>query len=662
MRTPLSEKRIEQGIVINPSDATAPFLVGHAAKMSPVARGWSWPAWAAEAGERHNVADLLARLRQNESKRRANDADMLAAHVRHLVGTARQAGFVVPDGFGPGAQTRLLEVARRANRFDPERGWTSWVVFPVWRSVATVFAWASTIDGDDLSRLHGKRVTVVSLHDDRLTVGSLEIDLERVDGKVLVTPVRQRNGKCGPANYAPKFAETVLVEQIAGTLVREQVQAVGRERELARTGAASLVFQRKDGTWFENLNWPKVNGGLRDALDEHARADIRFLKQEVRASDIVLVENPEPDRGIRSTNWSAWYAEKIRGFNGVSSDDVFELPPQTAALGASEYVARIANRLPTYFDHIYGIEIAALNEGGESHDFIPLFPEETRVPGNQVFKRRLEGRFAVQPGSHSLSFHLWRQDDPDHVRRSQTELDSSPTDLVPITLEVTQRPVSGYATIEVIPETDGALGARRVLLDWEQMKVDAKSRAEVVAELDRGRPKAYPNHLPTITHPIAWEVIDVRSAMRLFLSSPIASSRFDRAANALLTTIRRRVNSPQRFDVDINHPVYLFDSNGDIPLGIPPDQHGGLAELVSKVRTKLANDIQALGGSRTGEAPPECRARCQTFSLQVAGCMPALRRFVSITCEMSSVVLRQSDSGLKPSAASYHLIAMSRQH
>jgi hypothetical protein len=331
---------------------------------------------------------------------------------------------------------------------------------------------------------------------------------------------------------------------------------------------------------------------------EHVRADIRFLKEEIRTGALVLVESPDPERGLLYAYWSAWYAEKIRGFNGVSPGDVFELPPQTAALGACEYVARIANGLPSYFDHIYGIEIAALNEDGESHDFIPLFPGATRVPGNQEFKRRLEGRFAVQPGSHSLSFHLWRQDDPDRVRRSKTELDSSSIDLLPIALEVTQRPVSGYATVEVIPKTDGALGARRVLLDWEQMEVDTKSRAEVVAELDRDLPTAYPNHLPTVAHPIAWEVIDVKRAMRLFLSTPVVSSSLDYAAEGLLTAIRRRVSSPQRFGVDVKQPVYLFDSNGAVPLGIPRDQHGGLTDLVSKVRTKLTNDIQALGGSR----------------------------------------------------------------
>ena len=75
----------------------------------------------------------------------------------------------------------------------------------------------------------------------------------------------------------------------------------------------------------------------------------------------------------------------------------------------------------------------------------------TRLPGNAEFKRRLEGSFAVQAGSQMLSFHLWRQDDPDHVRRSKTDLDASPRDRVPIALEVTQRPVSGAASRTNLP-------------------------------------------------------------------------------------------------------------------------------------------------------------------------------------------------------------------
>lgn len=597
-RERIGETCVNRGVVINPADKAAPFLVGHAAKMSPVARGWSRPVRAVNAGERYHVAELMARLREDNAGRGANDTDMLAAHVRHLVGTARQAGIVVSDDFGPGAQTRLLDVSRRANRFDPKRGWTGWVAFPVWRSVATVFSWASRIDKGLLSRLRERRVLVVSLLDDRISVAPLQIDLDQDHGEILATPVRQTKGKSGPADYTPKFAEIELVDRIGDVQVREQVEAVGGERELLRTGAASLVFQRKDGTWFENTHWPKVNDQLREKLQERGSADIRFLQEEVKADDIVLIENPESDRGIRNVIWSAWYAQKIRGFYGISSGDVYELPSEAAALGASEYVARIANGLPTYFDHLYGIEIAALNEDGESHDFIALFPERTRVPGNEPFKAPLKGRFAIQPGSRSLSFHLWRQDDPDHVRWSKTELDTPPTDRVPITLEVTQRPVSGYAMIEVLPEIDGALGTRRIVLDWEKMDVDAKSRAEVIAGLDRNLPKSYPNHLPTITHPVAWEVIDIRRAMRSFLSTPARSPGFDRAVADLLATIRRRVNNPVQVGVPIDHPVYLFDSDGDIPLGILPDRQGDPADLVAKVRMKIAYDIQELHGAQ----------------------------------------------------------------
>ena len=595
-RARLGETRIDQGVVVNPTDDADPFLVGHAATMSPVARGWSWRLWAGKAGARHNVADLANRLREDEAPRGVDDAKMLAAHIRHLVGAASQVGLIVPDDFGPGAQARLLDVARRANRFDPKRGWIGWVPFPVWRSVASVFSWASRIDANKLAQLRGRRVMVVSMLDDRLTVASLEIDHEQVGDRVLITPVRQTMGKSGPSNYTPKLAETELVERISDKRVREQVKAIAGERSLARIGALPVVFQRDDGTWFENEYWPKVNEDLIDKLRERARGDIRFLKDQITGGDIVLIECPETDRALRTTSWSSWYANKIVAFEGIVADEVFKLFPEDAVAGACEYVARLSNRLPTYFDHIFEIEIAALNEEGESHDFIALFPEETRVPGNQEFKRRLEGRFAVQPGSQTLSFHLWRQDDPAHVRRSKTDLDAAPSDSVPITLEVTQRPVSGYATIEVLPEIDRALGGRRMVLDWEKMDLEAKSRAQVIVELDRNLPKSFPNHLPTITDSVAWENVDPRMAMRSYLSTPVMSFSFERAASDLRVAISRRVSSPRYYNVDIDQPVYLFDSNGDMPPQIPGDRNGNPADLVAKVRAKIAADME--GGAR----------------------------------------------------------------
>ena len=603
-RASLHETRIDRGIVINPADSTVPFLVGRAAKMSPVARGWSRPAWAAKAGERHQVADLMARLREDNARRGANDTDMVAAHIRHLVGAAGQVGIVVSDDFGPGAQTRLLDASQRANRFEPKRGWTGWAAFPVWRSVATVFSWASGIDSDHLSRIRGRRVLVISLLADRLSIAPLEIDRDQACGETLVTPVRQTKGKSGPIDYTPSFAEIELVERIFDAQVREQVEAVGQEGELLRTGALSLVFQRKDGTWFENTQWPTINEEMREQLQECARADIRFLREEVRAGDIVLIETPESDRGIRNVTWLSWYAQKIRAFTGISSSDVYELPPEAAARGACEYLARIANGLPTYFDHIYRIEIAALNDDGESHHFIAFFPEVTRVSGNKPFEQRLDGRFAVQPGSQSLSFHLWRQDDPDHIRSSKTELDTRPAELVSITLAVTQWPVSGYARIEVLPGIDQALGARRIVLNWERMEIAEKTRDQLLAELDRNVSRAYPKCAPTVTHAVAWEQTDIRRVMANYLAAPARSDDSKR----LLGEIRKTIQNPRAYAVKIDHPVYIFDSDGKIPDDITLDRFGDPNGLVEAVRQKITSDIEVMGGAarwRASDIPSE---------------------------------------------------------
>jgi hypothetical protein len=435
--------------------------------------------------------------------------------------------------------------------------------------------------------------------DDRITVAPLEIDYERADGDVLVTPVRQTMGKGSPNACTAKFAETELVERINDKRVKEQVKAVAEARSLARSSTLPFVFQRDDGSWFENRVWPRLNADLKDKLRERLETDTRFLREQIKGGDIILIECPEADRRLRMLSWTSWYGNKIAGFEGLNMHDIFKLRPEDVATGACEFVARIAKELPTYFDHIYGIEIAAQNEIDESFNFIPLFPDKTRVPGNREFKERLEGRFAVQPGSLALSFHLWRQDDPAHVRRSKTDLDLSPSRRVPITLEVTQRPVSGYATVEVLPEIDGALGRRRIVLDWEKMELDEKSREEVIAELDRNLPAAFPNHAPTLTHSIAWEIIDPRPIIRKYLSTLALSSSFESVVTDLRDALRNRISNPSYFGVvNIDRPVYLFNSDGDIATEISGDRNNNAADLVAKLRAKITADIEALGGAR----------------------------------------------------------------
>ena len=86
--------------------------------------------------------------------------------------------------------------------------------------------------------------------------------------------------------------------------------------------------------------------------------------------------------------------------------------------------------------------------------------------------------------------------------------------------------------------------------------------------------------------------------MRSYLSTPVLSSSFERAASDLRVAISRRVSNPRYFNVDIDHPVYLFDSNGDVPPRIPGHRNGDPADLVTKVRAKITADIEALGGER----------------------------------------------------------------
>lgn len=97
------------------------------------------------------------------------------------------------------------------------------------------------------------------------------------------------------------------------------------------------------------------------------------------------------------------------------------------------------------------------NEGAR---FIPLFPEQQRVPGNQAFQKQLDGRFEVPAGVQTLTFHLYKDEDQkrESVRKAVTLLPQAPDEAVPISLRVEQRPVRGHATIETVPDPEEALG------------------------------------------------------------------------------------------------------------------------------------------------------------------------------------------------------------
>lgn len=75
----------------------------------------------------------------------------------------------------------------------------------------------------------------------------------------------------------------------------------------------------------------------------------------------------------------------------------------------------------------------------------------------------------------------------------------------------------------MLPTTDGALGRGRIVLDWETMVVAEKSREQVISELDLSLPKSFPNHAPTNTHRITWEVVPNR--LVLLIPSVVAATR-----------------------------------------------------------------------------------------------------------------------------------------
>jgi hypothetical protein len=202
----------------------------------------------------------------------------------------------------------------------------------------------------------------------------------------------------------------------------------------------------------------------------------------------------------------------------------------------------------------------------------------------------------VPASATHLEFYLFKEVDrqSEDVRRSRTELPVKPEAAIRITLNVEQRPVSGHAIIDATPDTPGALGAARITLDWRHMKSTGQSRAQILEQLNRDRPRGYPNvPAPLQSHWAVWDALDVKGVIERFLSTSAGrSTAYESAVDDLRKTLALRSNP--RFtglDRSVNENLHVCGSDGEIPASLGKN---GLA-LVEALRKKIDADLRAIG-------------------------------------------------------------------
>jgi len=599
---------IGRAVVIAPVDDRQPVLAGQAALLHPADRGWQRPVWTNQDARRRPVADLLDAIARGEEP---NASHLLGAHLRHMAGRVERIGLAVPDDFSTDAQTHVIDAVRRAGRYDPRDGWRPLTGLLLWRSVAAIFGWARTLSAQEAVGLKGCDVRVVSLLADRLLVSSLslDVDAECNAGGPLVTPVRSKSGRDYGAPYAPIDLETDLVGAIDIPNLTRQLSSIGAGRDYCLGRVPDCLLQDRGGRWIPAPPPPPLSPErrLEAVMDLYALFEEAGL--EGARNSIILVETPDPIRGFKDRSWQQLAVLRIRKLLNVADSDttrVVALEPESVAFGCAEYAARLAHELPTFFDYLPQIEICAFDADDENYSFIPLLKAE-RVAGNQPFRQTLPDRFQVHAGNNSITFYLTKADER-FVGKSVVQLPLAPEKAVPIRLDVEQRPVNGYAVIDIVPSEPGALGPTRISLDWRRMEYTGKVTKQILDELETAKPRAYPNCAPTYTDASVWEALDLPGIIERYLDTPpsILSTAYRESLRGLRSAFGRRVNPRWVRGYGVDENLRPFSSNGEPPAGRLGSSLFGAGELTTRVRTKIDNDLTALQSRGTSQEVRLC--------------------------------------------------------
>lgn len=578
------ETTLRRPVVVRLAGNRVTWVAGPSALAHPGGRGWIQPAWASDNAERIRVAEMLEAISADKGEHVA----ALSEHLRSLVRSADRAGVVVADDFGVEAQELLLDAAAKAVRFVPGRGRIGWQPHLLWRSVAAVFGWSQSLSQEQILRLRGKRAFVLCLLPDRLVAAHLELDFEDTSVGRLMTPVRSEAGTAyGHDAYPPREVEQEVLENLERPLIARQLMLADAGGDYVSGGKRDLLLQDETGRWIEAPALAHISQERRT----RAFRDFGELLGDTDSgsADVILIETPDPTRGFNDRSWVRYAAEFLQP--RPPSRNIVCIPEDAVVRGCAEFSARLAKDLPTFFDYLPRIEIAALDEN-ERIQFVPLLPRQDRVAGNATYQASLGG-FQVPAAARHLEFHLFKEGDRsgEDVRFSRTDLPVKPEAPVPISLHIEQRPVSGYAVVDVVPNVPDALGSARITLDWRRMMTTGMTRAELLKKLEREQPRGYPDAPPPLqTHWAVWRELHVERVLENFIGTPPGpGSTYESAVNELRQTLGRRSNpSYAGHDASVNEARHAFGSAGDIPASL--GKAG--STLVEQLRKKIGEDLK----------------------------------------------------------------------
>lgn len=618
-------------VVVVSAEPNARPICGAEAIASLEGRGWQWPTQARVNEPEQDGAEPMSsrlpilRLLQRISKgtesvptpygNRGLDL-LLGAHLRHLAGDATSGCIAIPDDFSEDAQQLLLDAARRAVSIHQGRriGFSARLL---WRPVAALLGWAQGQPAEFVRSLHGTRALVIHRLPDGFSASilGLEVDASTADWPLL-TPVRSRTGTykaslASSVSLAEKAARAYASVTHDSSLYWQSLWGTGHAWQ-GITGAAlsPVLMQRQDGSWVVVSGMdPDANGATEEAIDDAVQT-AKLLQQEWKSVKFLLVEcplGPEMIGGLAYGQHLLRRLQHLRGFPG--GVQVVECAKGIVAHGCAVYQARLAQRLPTYFDYLPHLDINALVECRQQ--FVSLMPEQTRIPGGERFgPLQVDHGFAVQAQAKEITFLIARDT---RVRKTVAHLPLPPGKDARIELWVSQAPAQGNAQVEIRPALGadrGLFGGGTVLLDWRR-NLDAiqNTRAEVEQQWvdDGGLP--FPPHQPTQGHWALWAGLGIPDRIKRFLDAQISpnapSDEYRRSVDDLFDAFRVTQNPAYMRNVQCHEDgkFRAIGCDGQPPKDLDdklrwrvprPVDGMTVAKLYSEMILKLGSDFAAI--------------------------------------------------------------------
>ncbi len=527
--------------------------------------GFAWPLflhggdarWTATDGDH---PDDPKHLSAAEALSVAATATLSAASASSTI----PAALVIPNALREQQQDQLLSALgqRGAGRIQL-----------LWRPVAGALAWCAREDerrGAAADQPEGSLGHVLVLHCglDGLEATVLEIVAQRAQGRVITLPARPRPTSQPETVFGLALAHE-LTERCFGESRQLSPKAVWRllwcsSWLQALCGLASSTQEDRNG-WSDRLRLEAELAGVGlpkrhqvesivarvlDDLVVSARGGDLRIPRSLRWTSEQCVQRSERRAAPKSIgSWIAHCRERLprRNLSGVIVTGAFAsirakgealgqylaarlAGPQTPILltqsplerdllaqGAGEHIRRLTAGLPTYLDTLPRVDVLISRRG--EPEWLPLLQEEDKyVEGGRPWRRNpdLEGP-RIARGRDELVLDLAMDESPT-AREVTTTFSQPTTQPEAIRLRVSLLPANGSARVEVIPTRPGALGRRRVLVDWGRMRDLGQTPQEVL----RSFPRAFPPLNPRDSSPYRWTILRerLRAARGAIASSP----------------------------------------------------------------------------------------------------------------------------------------------